>query len=59
MESRMRKAASAKSTRSSRGPLPKRGQIKSIIASNALHSIVSVLSRASSDHHHSTGKLII
>ncbi|KAF7828238.1 hypothetical protein G2W53_019402 [Senna tora] len=33
-------------------PLPKRGQIKSKIAANALHSIVSVLSRASSPRHH-------
>ncbi|WOG85810.1 hypothetical protein DCAR_0105003 [Daucus carota subsp. sativus] len=57
MESRMRKAASAKSSTSSRGPLPRRGQIKSLIASNALHSIVSVLLRASSDHHHTTRKL--
>jgi hypothetical protein len=29
-------------------PLPKRGQIKSKIASNAFHSIVSVILRASS-----------
>ncbi|PON97802.1 hypothetical protein TorRG33x02_063920 [Trema orientale] len=32
-----------------RRPLPKRGQIKSRIAASAIHSIVSVLSRASSD----------
>ncbi|KAJ1416130.1 hypothetical protein SESBI_17652 [Sesbania bispinosa] len=29
-------------------PLPKRGQIKSKIAGNAFHSIMSVISRASS-----------
>ncbi|WOG85812.1 hypothetical protein DCAR_0105005 [Daucus carota subsp. sativus] len=58
MESKMRKAASAKSSASSRGPLPRRGQIKSIIAASALHSICSVLSRASSDHYHSTGKVV-
>lgn len=34
-------------------PLPRRGQIKSRIAANAFHSIISVLSKASS-HHHST-----
>lgn len=40
----------------SRRPLPKRGQIKSKIAANAVHSIVSALSRASSRHHRSTIK---
>ncbi|KAG5593265.1 hypothetical protein H5410_043779 [Solanum commersonii] len=34
-------------------PLPRRGQIKLRIAANAFHSIISVLSKASS-HHHST-----
>ena len=45
-------------TKSMRGkrPLPKRGQIKSRIAANAFHSIVSVFSRASSDHQHSCRK---
>ncbi|WOG81269.1 hypothetical protein DCAR_0100415 [Daucus carota subsp. sativus] len=42
----------------SRRSLPKRGQIKSRIATNALHSIVYVLSRAASNHHQSTGKVI-
>ena len=32
----------------SQKPLPKRGQIKSKIAANAFHSIISVISRASS-----------
>ncbi|EXB37310.1 hypothetical protein L484_024236 [Morus notabilis] len=41
-------AATTKSFRCKR-PLPKRGQIKSRIAASAIHSIVSVLSRASSD----------
>ncbi|KAI8569658.1 hypothetical protein RHMOL_Rhmol02G0294200 [Rhododendron molle] len=36
----------------SRRPLPKRGQIKSRMAANAFHSIVTVLSRAHSHHHH-------
>ncbi|GKU95219.1 hypothetical protein SLEP1_g8606 [Rubroshorea leprosula] len=41
-----------------RGPrgtrlIPKRGQIKSRIAVNAFHSIVSVLARASSHRYHS------
>lgn len=40
--------------RSPRGtrPIPKRGQIKSRIAATAFHSIVSVLSKASPNHHH-------
>ncbi|KAG8659133.1 hypothetical protein MANES_02G018450v8 [Manihot esculenta] len=37
-------------------PLPRRGQIKSKIAANAFHSIVSVLSRASAHRHHSHRK---
>ena len=40
-----------------RRPLPKRGQIKSRIAANAFHSIVSVFSRAFSDHQHSSRKI--
>ncbi|KAK3016214.1 hypothetical protein RJ639_006216 [Escallonia herrerae] len=36
---------------SSRRPLPKRGQIKSRIAANAVHSLVSVISRASPQRH--------
>lgn len=39
----------AESLRSRSKPLPKRGQIKLRIAKNALHSIASVLSKASSD----------
>lgn len=61
MESKVGKVygtASAKSFRNDREPIPLRGQIKSRIAANALHSIVSVLLKASSDHHHSTGKLL-
>ncbi|XVE64795.1 hypothetical protein DITRI_Ditri07aG0130500 [Diplodiscus trichospermus] len=44
--------------RSPRGtrPIPKRGQIKSRIAANAFHSIVSVLSKASPNRHHSPRK---
>ncbi|CAK7335593.1 unnamed protein product [Dovyalis caffra] len=38
------------------GKLPKRGQIKSRIAANAFHSIVSVLYKASSNQHHSQRK---
>ncbi|KAK4338454.1 hypothetical protein RND71_042941 [Anisodus tanguticus] len=33
-------------------PLQRRGQIKSRIAANAFHSIISVLSKAPSVHHH-------
>ncbi|KAG2681071.1 hypothetical protein I3760_11G127900 [Carya illinoinensis] len=47
--------AITKSLRGSR-PLPKRGQIKSKIAAYAFHSIVSVLSRGSSDRQHSCRK---
>ncbi|KAK4796454.1 hypothetical protein SAY86_028780 [Trapa natans] len=43
-------AAMSKSFKGGR-PLPKRGQIKSRMAANALHSIVSAISRASSSHH--------
>jgi hypothetical protein len=35
-------------------PFPKRGQIKSRIAAHAFHSIVSLLSKASSDRQHSS-----
>ncbi|WOG85813.1 hypothetical protein DCAR_0105006 [Daucus carota subsp. sativus] len=48
-------AATADSFRSRR-PLPKRGQVKSRIAAVVLHSIVSMLSRTSYDHHQSSGK---
>ncbi|WRX17972.1 hypothetical protein QQP08_010459 [Theobroma cacao] len=44
--------------RSPRGtrPIPKRGQIKSRIAANAYHSIVSVLSKATPQRHDSHRK---
>lgn len=60
MRSKMSNAPGATIAESfrSRGPLPKRGQIKLRIAANAFHSIISVLSRASSDHHQSRGKPI-
>lgn len=48
----------AKSFKSRSKPLPKRGQIKSRIAANALHSIVSALSKASSDRKSSSRKCI-
>ncbi|KAE8694613.1 hypothetical protein F3Y22_tig00110777pilonHSYRG00104 [Hibiscus syriacus] len=40
--------------RSSSGtrPIPKRGQIKSRIAATAFHSVISMLSKASPNHHH-------
>ena len=41
--------AMRKRFRCERWPIPKRGQIKSRIAASAIHSIVSVLSRASSE----------
>ncbi|WOG85809.1 hypothetical protein DCAR_0105002 [Daucus carota subsp. sativus] len=53
MESKVAKAYGAASAKG----FPRRGQIKSRIAANALHSIVSVLLNASLDHHQSTGKL--
>ncbi|CAJ1927752.1 unnamed protein product [Sphenostylis stenocarpa] len=40
----------------SQKPLPKRGQIKSKIAANAFHSIISVISRASSSGFNSPRK---
>ncbi|GFZ06701.1 hypothetical protein Acr_18g0008710 [Actinidia rufa] len=40
----------------SRRPLPRRGQIKSRIATNAFYSIVSVVSKASSHRQHSSSK---
>lgn len=60
MESKVGKvygAATAKSFKNDRGPIPVRGQIKSRIAATALHSIISVLLKASSDHHYSARKL--
>ncbi|KAK3020221.1 hypothetical protein RJ639_046853 [Escallonia herrerae] len=48
-------AATGESYRSRR-PLPKRGQIKSRIAANAVHSLVSVISRASPQRHRSSGE---
>ncbi|KAJ6946217.1 hypothetical protein NC651_001085 [Populus alba x Populus x berolinensis] len=55
---KVRDVAGAALDKISRGtrPLPKRGQIKSRIAANAFHSIVSVLSKASSHQHHSKRK---
>lgn len=44
-----RTAAMGKNIKGER-PLPKRGQIKTRIAVNAFHSIVSVISQASSSH---------
>jgi len=41
----------------SQKPLPKRGQIKSKIAANAFHSIISVISRASSSGFNSPRKI--
>ena len=51
MNNKVGDVSDAAMTKSFRGrrPLPKRGQIKSRIAASAIHSIVSVLSRASSD----------
>ncbi|OWM72074.1 hypothetical protein CDL15_Pgr017957 [Punica granatum] len=46
----VRAAAMEKNFKGGR-PLPKRGQIKSRIAANAFHSIVSAISRASSSPH--------
>ena len=37
--------------------IPRRGQIKSRIAANALHSIAAILSKASLHHLHSAEKL--
>ncbi|KAL5814218.1 hypothetical protein ACOSQ3_025008 [Xanthoceras sorbifolium] len=42
----------SKSLFRSRKPIPRRGQIKSRIAANAFHSIVSAISRASSNRKH-------
>ncbi|KAH7840751.1 hypothetical protein Vadar_021099 [Vaccinium darrowii] len=39
----------------SRRPLPKRGQIKSRIAANVCHSIVSAFLRAPSSHYQECG----
>ncbi|KAK4748636.1 hypothetical protein SAY87_015222 [Trapa incisa] len=53
-----RTGAMAKSFKTGR-PLPKRGQIKSRIAANAFHSIVSAISRASSSssrHRHPSSR---
>ncbi|KAK1367539.1 hypothetical protein POM88_033631 [Heracleum sosnowskyi] len=48
-------AATAESFRCRR-PLPKRGQVKSRMAMIVLHSIVSMLSRTSGNHYHSSVK---
>ena len=42
----------------SRRPMPKRGQIMLRMAANACYSIVSSVSRASSHHQHSSGKVM-
>ncbi|KAG5539629.1 hypothetical protein RHGRI_019986 [Rhododendron griersonianum] len=45
-------AAIGESFRGTVRPMPKRGHVKSRMASNAFHSIASVLSKASSQIHH-------
>ncbi|WCJ26344.1 hypothetical protein M5689_008167 [Euphorbia peplus] len=52
----VRAVAFSRGLRSSSKPLPKRGEIKKRIAANAFHSIVSVLSRGSSNQHPSQKK---
>ncbi|KAF7138116.1 hypothetical protein RHSIM_Rhsim07G0088200 [Rhododendron simsii] len=45
-------AAIGESFRGTIRPMPKRGHVKSRMASNAFHSIASVLSKTSSQIHH-------
>ncbi|KAK7366736.1 hypothetical protein VNO80_08733 [Phaseolus coccineus] len=61
MNNRMGRVAAAEFANRNRlrsqKPLPKRGQIKSKIAANAFHSIISVISRASSSGFNSPRKI--
>jgi hypothetical protein len=56
MNSKVSDVHAAESLRSRSRPLPKRGHIKSRIAAKALHSVVSVLSKASSGRIHPSRK---